>query len=209
PLGRRFNEGLANILKSACQFSARIRISATDSGCVIEMPKNQKVDLERVINTLDPTALRSMLKESLTDSELLKRYFRMNANRSLMILKHYKGNKQSATKQQVTSEMVLSHVEEGSEFAVLEETYRELIDDYYNFSQISQFISSIQNGEITLVQRSVPSPSPRVIGLASLHDSEAQLTSSQTSMQEHFATIIENIEDGETSQYDLQSTSDF
>ncbi|MFQ3319644.1 MAG: ATP-dependent Lhr-like helicase, partial [Natronomonas sp.] len=122
--GRRFNDGLSRLVAYRCaqQANTNVKLAVADHGFTLSMPLNRKVDLEGVIHDIDPTEVRADLRAALDGTDLLKRYFRINATRSLMILKRYKGHEKSASQQQVSSEMLISFAQEKADFAVMEET---------------------------------------------------------------------------------------
>ncbi|MDX1748635.1 MAG: helicase, partial [Halobacteriales archaeon] len=123
--GRRFNDGLSRLLAYHCaqRATTNVQVSVADNGFTVSMPLNRKVDVAGLIEGLDPDAVVGDLREALSGTDLLKRYFRINATRSLMILKRYKGYEKSAAQQQVSSEMLLSFAQGLESFAVMEETY--------------------------------------------------------------------------------------
>ncbi|MEF8808573.1 ATP-dependent helicase, partial [Natronomonas sp.] len=104
--GRRFNDGLSRLLAYRCaqQANTNVKVAVADHGFTLSMPLNRKVDIDGIIADIDPEDVRSDLRAALDGTDLLKRYFRINATRSLMILKRYKGHEKSASQQQVSSE---------------------------------------------------------------------------------------------------------
>ena len=90
----------------------------------------------------------------------MKRMFRINATRSLMILRNYKGHQKSARRQQVSADMMLSFAHKLENFSVLEESYREIIEDKLEIDHIQQIVRAIKNGDIEdkADQRRFPEP---------------------------------------------------
>ncbi|WP_423750570.1 ATP-dependent helicase [Salinirarus marinus] len=179
--GRRFNDGFSRLLAYHCagRSNADVQVAVADEGFVLSMPLNRKVDLAGVIRGLDPTAAREDLRGALDGTDLLKRYFRIDATRALMVLKRYKGTEKSAAKQQVQSEMLLSLAQGLDDFAVLEETYREILADELHVARLEDVLSAVRTGDIDVVSRTVETPSPRAFGLATLADSDAVLADSE------------------------------
>ncbi|PSP53731.1 helicase, partial [Halobacteriales archaeon QH_7_68_42] len=118
--GRRFNDGFSRLLayRVAREADANVQVAVADHGFTLSMPLNRKVDVVGVIGDVDPGDVRPDLRASLAGTDLLKRYFRINATRSLMILKRYKGYEKSASEQQVSSEMLLGFADGLADFAV-------------------------------------------------------------------------------------------
>ncbi len=91
--GRRVNDGLSRLLAYRCaqEATANVQVAVADNGFVLSMPLNRKVDLEGILADLEADEVRDQLRAALSGTDLLQRYFRINATRSLMILKRYKG----------------------------------------------------------------------------------------------------------------------
>ncbi|RQG96485.1 ATP-dependent helicase [Natrarchaeobius chitinivorans] len=194
--GRRVNDGLSRLLAYRCaqEATANVQVAVADNGFVLSMPLNRKVDLEGILADLEADQVRADVRASLAGTDLLKRYFRINATRSLMILKRYKGYEKSASEQQVSSEMLLGFAEELSEFAVIEETYRELLDDKLNVPEIEEIVEAIDDGEIDLERRLLDSPTPRAFGLATLSASDVVLAEDESAaLQAFHERVLEEI----------------
>ncbi|MFY4813084.1 ATP-dependent helicase [Haloarcula sp. AONF1] len=197
--GRRFNDGFSRLLAYhiAREASANVQVAVADNGFTLSMPLNRKVDIVRIVGDLDPETAREDLRASLDGTDLLQRYFRINATRSLMILKRYKGYEKSASEQQVSSEMLLGFAEDLGDFAVVEETYREILEDKLNVAGIETVLRAIQNGDVDVVRTRVDSPSPRAFGLATLMASDVVLAEDESAvLQEFHQRVLNEIEDG-------------
>ena len=196
--GRRFNDGLSRLLayRVAQAANANVGVAVADHGFTLSMPLNRKVDLVALVEDIDPSAVRADLRASLAGTDLLKRYFRINATRALMILKRYKGTEKSASQQQVSSDMLLGFAEDLDDFAVIEETYRELLEDKLNVSGIESVLSKIGTGEVAVTARRVETPSPRAFGLATLMASDVVLAEDESRvLQEFHERVLDEIED--------------
>ncbi|MEZ3116613.1 ATP-dependent helicase [Halobaculum sp. MBLA0147] len=197
--GRRFNDGLSRLVAYRCaqRTNTNVQVAVADNGFTVAMPLNRKVDVADVIESVEPAAALPDLRAALDGTDLLKRYFRIDATRSLMILKRYKGYEKSAAEQQVSSEMLLSFAEELDDFAVIEETYREITEDKLNLRGIREVLGAIQRGEVTIHSYEVDSPSPRAFGLATLAASDVVLADDESAaLQEFHARVVEEIGDG-------------
>ena len=186
--GRRVNDGLSRLLAHHCAraVTANVRVAVADNGFVLSMPLNRKVDVVGILADLDPEGVRSELRAALSDTDLLQRYFRINATRSLMILKRYKGYEKSASQQQVSSEMLLGFAEELEEFAVVEETYREILEDKLAVEAIESIVRSIDEGDLTVERAVFDSPTPRAFGLATLSASDVVLAEDESAALQAF-----------------------
>ena len=197
--GRRFNDGFSRLLgyRVAQETNANVQVAVADNGFTLSMPLNRKVDLVGVLEDIDPGDARGDLRASLEGTDLLERYFRINATRALMILKRYKGHEKSASQQQVNAEMLLGFAEELESFAVIEETYREILEDKLNLAGIQEVLAAVQAGDVTVTTERVDSPSPRAFGLATLMASDVVLAEDESEvLREFHRRVLEEIEDG-------------
>ncbi|MFB6082123.1 MAG: ATP-dependent helicase [Halanaeroarchaeum sp.] len=196
--GRRFNDGLSRVLAYRCaqEANANVAIAVADNGFTLSMPLNRKVDVPGLLRDTDPDAVRALLRDSLEDTDLLARYFRINATRSLMILKRYKGHEKSAKRQQVSSEMLLGFAEDLPDLAVLEETYREIIEDKLHLDGIRAVLGQIRDGDLSVVHRQTPTPSPRSFGLATLSASDVVLAEDEdAALRDFHDRVMAHIDD--------------
>ena len=186
--GRQFNDGFARLLAYRCAqvATANVQVAVADNGFVLSMPLNRKVDITGIVADLDPEQVRSDLRAALAGTDLLQRYFRINATRSLMILKRYKGYEKSASEQQVSSEMLLGFAEDLEEFAVIEETYREILEDKLNIEELEAIVGAIDSGELALERQLLDSPTPRAFGLATLSASDVVLADDESAALQAF-----------------------
>ncbi|MFA1611890.1 ATP-dependent helicase [Halobellus rubicundus] len=205
--GRRFNDGLSRLVAARCanRANANVQIAVADNGFSLSMPLNRKVDVEAVIRDLDPDAVRAELRDAIDGTDLLKRYFRIDATRSLMILKRYKGYEKSAAEQQVSAEMLLSFADDLEDFAVMEETYREIIEDKLNVAAIEEVLRDVRAGNIEVSSISVDSPTPRAFGLATLLASDVVLAEDESAVLQEFHARVQ-AEIGEESEGDEAAT---
>jgi ATP-dependent Lhr-like helicase len=195
--GRRFNDGFSRLLAYRCaqEANANVQVAVADHGFTLSMPLNRKVDIAGIVENLDPAAVRADLRASLDGTDLLQRYFRINATRALMILKRYKGYEKSASEQQVSSEMLLSFAEELHDFAVIDETYREILADKLNVAGIESVVRAIGRDEVTVEKTRVESPSPKAFGLATLMASDVVLAEDESEvLQEFHQRVLDEIE---------------
>ncbi|UWG48463.1 Lhr-like helicase [Halanaeroarchaeum sp. HSR-CO] len=196
--GRRFNDGLSRVLAYRCaqEANANVSIAVADNGFSLSMPLNRKVDVVGLLRDTVPDAVRDYLRESLDGTDRLARYFRINATRSLMILKRYKGHEKSARRQQISSEMLLGFAEDLTDLAVLEETYREIIEDTLHVEGIETVLGRVQDGDLSVVHHRPPAPTPRAFGLATLSASDVVLTEDQdAALRDFHDRVLEHIDE--------------
>ncbi|HMK45237.1 MAG TPA: ATP-dependent helicase [Methanocella sp.] len=186
--GRPFNDGLSRAIAyiTSRRRTSNVTLSVSDSGFFISVPLSKKLDILDYITSLDETTIRDLLRLSLEESQLLKRMFRINATRSLMILRNYKGHQKSARRQQVSADMMLSYAHKLEHFAVLEEAYREIIEDKLEITHIQQIIQDIKEEKIKITIIPVETPSPLSFGIASLSASDVVLAEDKNSLLKEF-----------------------
>ncbi|MEM5873011.1 MAG: ATP-dependent helicase [Candidatus Aenigmatarchaeota archaeon] len=167
--GRRVNDALSRAYAYALSkyLNRSIKVSISDNGFILTIPfenkkvKNEKVSFEEIINLVNSKNLEKLVKDSLKNTELIKRKFRHVASRSFMILRNYKGYEISLEKQQMSAEKLIKIVHElGDEFPVLKETYREILEDYMDLPKAKEILEKIESGEIEFefIESEVPSP---------------------------------------------------
>jgi ATP-dependent Lhr-like helicase len=197
--GRRFNDGFSRLLAYRCAqvANANVTVAVADHGFTLSLPLNRKVDLEGLVGEIDPGEVREDLRASLDGTDLLERYFRINATRSLMILKRYKGYEKSASEQQVNSDMLLGFARDLEEFAVIEETYREILEDKLNVAGIESVLAEVRDGDVEVVTKHVDSPTPRAFGLATLMASDVVLAEDESAVLREFHQRVLDEIDGE------------
>jgi ATP-dependent Lhr-like helicase len=91
--------------------------------------------------------------------------------------------------------MLLSFAEGLEEFAVIEETYREILEDKLNVAGIEEVTGAIQAGEVAVETVRVDSPSPRAFGLATLAATDVVLAEDESAvLQEFHRRVLEEID---------------
>jgi ATP-dependent Lhr-like helicase len=166
--GLRFNEGLARMLAYllARQRAGVVRISTADSGFVLSLPKAGRVNLKAAISSIREENCEQLLYRAMQNTSLLKSVFRINATRSFLILKSYKGRRRSARHQQFDADMLIGFAGRLDDFVVLRESYREIIEDRFEIENIKEVLRALASGEIEVVIKQTASPSPMAFELA-------------------------------------------
>lgn len=186
--GRQFNDGLSRIVAYIIsrEKTSNVTLSVSDCGFFVSVPLSKKLEIKRYMEGLNEAMAQEILRLSLEESQLLKRMFRINATRSLMILRNYKGHQKSARRQQVSADMMLSFAHKIDNFAVLEEAYREIIEDKLEIENIQSIVRKIKQGEMEVEVVTVESPSPLSFGIASMSASDVVLAEDKNSLLKEF-----------------------
>jgi ATP-dependent Lhr-like helicase len=162
--GRRVNDAFSR----ACAYlaSKRIRrnvgLAVHDNGFALILPGEYEVE---PLSQLNPQNLESVLKEAIARTELLRRRFRHCANRGLMILRNYKGYEIKVSKQQISASTLLKVCEGLEDFPILNETYREILEDTMDVGNAKRVLADLEQGKVRLTKLKVDVPSPFAHGV--------------------------------------------
>jgi ATP-dependent helicase Lhr and Lhr-like helicase len=165
--GRRVNDALsrAYAYAAACLRHRDIEVGISDNGFYIA---GEKLDEGKILKWVKAKDLKKILQEAVEKTDVLKRRFRHCASRSLMILRNYKGREKSVGKQQVHSEFLYRAVMKiSSEFPILREARREVMEDLMDVSNAGQVLEWVEEGKIKFKVIRVPLASPFGLGLIS------------------------------------------
>ncbi|MBP2171735.1 ATP-dependent helicase [Methanococcus voltae] len=186
--GRKFNDGFSRAIayKISEHFGVGVLVSVSDTGFSLEIPKKKRIEIVQIIKELTPNNVYDILKLALENTNLMKRIFRINATRSLMILRNYAGRKKSAKRQQVSADLLIHYAKKLDRFAPLEETYREIIEDSLEVEHLQEILGKIQSGHIKLEHIEVSVPTPMSFGLATLTASDAVLAEDKNNLLKLF-----------------------
>ncbi|MET1101955.1 MAG: ATP-dependent helicase [Pyrodictiaceae archaeon] len=162
--GRRTNDALsrayAYILSKLT--NKNVRVVVTDNGFMLTIPGIlNKIDLDRLVKEVNSRNIREILSRALRNTELLKRRFRHCAERSLMLLRRYRGRERDPHRLQINAEALLEAVKSMNSFPVLKETYREILEDYMDIEHAVEVLKNIEEGKISIKvfgPTSIPSP---------------------------------------------------
>jgi len=166
-LGRRVNDSLGRAIALLVSDLAdiNVRVTVTDNGFMLTVPSGKpffdEVLIAEVFKALKSDELRNILRRALKRSEILKRRFRHCAERALALLKNYRGEETSINRRQINSETLMKVVESIPNFPILEEAYREVMEDVMDVSNAESILKSIEVGDIKLhIVRVDGPPSP-------------------------------------------------
>ncbi|NLL94340.1 MAG: ATP-dependent helicase [Thermoplasmatales archaeon] len=161
PFGRRVNDALsrAYAYRITNAVGANVSVTVSDDNFMIGTPR--KIDPAKVPGMLREADLETILRKAVRHSEIFKQRFRHTASRSFMILRNYKGRSVSVARQQTRSSFLLEAMGDMENMPIIEETYREILEDDMDIRNASGVLSAIENGGMAV--RIVPydgTPSP-------------------------------------------------
>lgn len=186
--GVRFNDGFSRMVAYMIsrEKTSNVYVSILDTGFMISIPRSMKVNIYKVLMSIREENCEGLLKMAVENTNLLKSIFRINATRSFMILRSYMGRRKSARRQQVSADMLIYFAKKLDDFAVLKESYREIIEDKFEVENIREILREIQSGEIQVVLKEAETPSPMAFGLASMGTSDVVFAEDKLTLLREF-----------------------
>jgi len=162
--GRRVNDALSRAFAYVLmkEIGKSIGVAINDNGFILMIPRGRKlIEPKELLKLVKSKDLEKILRKALVNTELLKRKFRHVATRALMILRNYKGYEITVERQQMNAERLLKVVQNFKDFPVLEETYREILKDFFDVENAKKILKMIEEGKIKfeiLPPSNLPSP---------------------------------------------------
>ena len=175
-VGRRANNALARVFgyRVGLLKDCNVQMALNDNGFALILPKRKKLKDSEIIRLFNPENFESDLKRSLEKTEMLRRRFRHVAVRSMMILRNYLGREKSVWRQQFNADSLLRLLKKYySDFIVLRETYREIMEDSMDLGNALDFLNRVKEMEIKIVR--VPYPSPFALNIYVLGEEDVVL----------------------------------
>ncbi|ARM75734.1 ATP-dependent helicase [Acidianus manzaensis] len=161
--GRRALDALSRALAYIISkdLNVDVRISVSDNGFILTLPDIVDYNIGDIFNQISVDEMYTILSNVILRTEMIKRRFRQTAERSFMILKRYKGRKTNLDRRQLNSETLLNVVKEISNFPVLKETIREILEDHMDIKSAIEILKKIKENEIKIEvigPNTIPSP---------------------------------------------------
>jgi len=161
--GRRINDALsrayANIAKKMT--NRNVLVTVSDSAFMLTLAQNSMFDINTLLKRLNSKNVRTMLLDAVKHTEMVRRRFRHCSTRSFMVLKNYKGYEITVARQQTNAEILMRLCEGLDRFPVLEEAYREVIEDLMDVNNATKVLEDVEQGTRKFVvcsESDVPSP---------------------------------------------------
>lgn len=173
PFGRRVNDALSRgyAYRLSNMIGSNVSVTMSDDNFMIGTPR--KIDINEIPGLLRSRELDSILRKAIKDSEIFKLRFRHTAARSFMILRNYMGRQISVNRQQVRSSYLLDMLGNMENVPVIEETYREVLEDDMDIKSAIEVLEMIENGKMgveVLPFSGTPSPFAHSIILSGFSD---------------------------------------
>ena len=148
PFGRRVNDALSRgyAYRLSNMVGSNVSVTMSDDNFMIGTPR--KVDIDEIPRLLTSRELDSILRKAIKESEIFKLRFRHTAARSFMILRNYLGRPISVNRQQVRSSYLLDMLGSMENVPVIDETYREVLEDDMDIKNAAEVLEMIENGKM-------------------------------------------------------------
>lgn len=173
PFGRRVNDALsrAYAYKITNVIGANVSVTMSDDNFMIGT--SRKMDISKIPSLLTSKDLEVILRKAIKDSEIFKLRFRHTAARSFMILRNYMGRSVSVNRQQIRSSYLLETLGDMDNMPVIEETYREVLEDDMDVKNARVVLDMMESGKMTVETApfsGTPSPFAHSIILSGFSD---------------------------------------
>ncbi|MCQ2056484.1 MAG: ATP-dependent helicase [archaeon] len=173
PFGRRVNDALSRGYAYEISNTIGVNASVTISDDNFMIGTSRKVNIEKIPTLLTSKNIEVILRKAVKNSEIFKLRFRHTAVRSFMILKNYMGRSISVNRQQIRSSYLLNALGDMDNMPVVEETYREILEDDMDVKNAQLILENIESKKMvlkTLPYTGVPSPFAHGIILSGFSD---------------------------------------
>ena len=164
--GRRVNDALSRAVAYliAKKYRRDVMISVSDNG--LYLSSDGKIGGIEAFKELKSENLENILVKAIDKTETLAGRFRHCAGRSLMILRRYKGQEKSVSRQQVKGKILLKFVKDLDEnFSILKEARREVMEDYMDVKNAKKVLKYIEEGKMGVNQIDTKIPTPFAFNL--------------------------------------------
>lgn len=164
--GRRVNDALSRAVAYliAKKYRRDVMISVSDNGFYLS--SDGKIGGLEAFKELNSENLENILVKAIDKTETLAGRFRHCAGRSLMILRRYKGQEKSVSRQQVKGKILLKFVKDLDEnFSILKEARREVMEDYMDVKNAKKVLKYIEEGKMSVNQIDTKIPTPFAFNL--------------------------------------------
>lgn len=164
--GRRVNDALSRAVAYviAKKYRRDVMISVSDNGFYLS--SDGKIGGLEAFKELTSENLEEILVKAIDKTETLAGRFRHCAGRSLMILRRYKGQEKSVSRQQVKGKILLKFVKDlDDNFSILKEARREVMEDYMDVKNAKEVLKLIEQGKMDLKQINTKIPTPFAFNL--------------------------------------------
>lgn len=165
--GGGVNEALARLVadRGRTRTDASIPVAFGDDGFALSVPTNTRLDVAGAMAAFAEDDVETALRDCVRSSELFERYFRINAVRSLLVLRQYGDRERTPAEQQFKADLLLRIADDLPACPPLGETYRELLADRLELERLRRLLDGIAAGTVAIEHVTRDEPSAAAAGL--------------------------------------------
>jgi ATP-dependent helicase Lhr and Lhr-like helicase len=176
PFGSRVNRawGLALRKRFCRQFNFELQAAATEDALLLSLGSQHSFPLESVFRFLSPETVEEILVQALLDAPMFGTHWRWNANIALAIPRSRGGRKNPPQIQRMQAEDLLAAAfpdaaaclenipgdREIPNHPLVKQTIDDCVHEVMDLDLLTDLLRRISAGEIRLVARDLPEPSP-------------------------------------------------
>ncbi len=176
PFGSRVNRawGLALRKRFCRQFNFELQAAATEDAVLLSLGPQHSFPLETVFRFLHPESVEDILVQALLDAPMFGTHWRWNANIALAIPRSRGGRKMPPQIQRMQAEDLLAAAfpdaaaclenipgdREIPDHPLVRQTIDDCVHEVMDLGGLTQVLRQIHSGELRLVARDLPEPSP-------------------------------------------------
>ncbi|HKP49201.1 MAG TPA: DEAD/DEAH box helicase [Gemmatimonadales bacterium] len=176
PFGSRVNRawGLALRKRFCRQFNFELQAAATEDALLLSLGPQHSFPLESVFRFLNPDTVEEILVQALLDAPMFGTHWRWNANIALAIPRSRGGRKNPPQIQRMQAEDLLAAAfpdaaaclenipgdRQIPEHPLVKQTIDDCVHEVMDLDRLTGLLRRIHAGEIRLVARDLPEPSP-------------------------------------------------
>jgi ATP-dependent Lhr-like helicase len=176
PFGSRINRawGLALRKRFCRQFNFELQAAATEDGVLLSLGPQHSFPLADVFRYLHPNTVKDILVQAFLVAPVFATRWRWNTTISLAIPRNRNGKKIPPQLQRSMADDLMAAVfpdgqacpenlpgdRELPDHPLVNQAVRDCLEEAMDFEGLSRVLSRIHSGEITLIARDTPEPSP-------------------------------------------------
>ena len=176
PFGSRVNRawGLALRKRFCRQFNFELQAAATEDALLLSLGPQHSFPLETVFRFLHPETVEEILVQALLDAPMFGTHWRWNGNIALAIPRSRGGRKNPPQIQRMQAEDLLAAAfpdaaaclenipgdREIPDHPLVKQTIDDCVHEVMDLEKLTEILTRIHSGEIQLVARDLPEPSP-------------------------------------------------
>ncbi len=176
PFGSRINKawGLALRKRFCRQFNFELQAAATEDGLLLSLGPQHSFPLADVFRYLHSSSARDILVQAFLDAPVFKTRWRWNTTLSLAVPRNRNGKKVAPQLQRMLADDLMAAVfpdaaaclenipgdRQIPDHPLVNQTVRDCLEEAMDFNGLAAVLDRIHRGELRLITRDTPEPSP-------------------------------------------------